>query len=142
MAIGLRDFIGVWTLAREIEDVRLGVRGRFDGRCVIAWDGDDVVQTETGTLRFGDAAPMQAQRVYRWRAAGAVISVSFEDGRAFHSFGPGHAETAQHLCGSDLYEVQYGFADWPVWTSTWRVMGPRKDLVLRNRFARSEGSPS
>ena len=136
MGIELTDFIGIWRLEREIDDLRLGLKGRLDGRCVFASDGAELVQTETGVLRFGHAAPMQAQRVYRWRAEGARLVVRFDDGRAFHDFGPDCEAGAEHLCGQDMYRVRYRFVEWPVWTSTWRVTGPRKDLILRSRFSR------
>ena len=135
--IDLAEFIGTWRLEREIEDLRLDLTGRLDGRCTFVPDGAELVQTETGVLRFGDAAPMEARRVYRWAAEGARLVVRFDDGRAFHDFGPEGGAEAQHVCEPDVYRVRYGFADWPIWTSTWRVTGPRKDLILRSRFSRA-----
>ena len=130
------DFIGAWRLEREIEDLRLSLTGRLDGRCVFEPDGAELVQTEIGVLRFGEAAPMEARRVYRWREEGARLVVRFDDGRAFHDFEPEAEDAAEHLCGQDVYRVRYAFEEWPEWTSTWRVTGPRKDLILRSRFSR------
>lgn len=62
--------------------------------------------------------------------------VHFEDGRPFHDFDIATNAAATHLCGEDLYEVQYTFAQWPIWSSQWRVRGPRKDLILKTNFFR------
>jgi len=136
--IGLDDFVGSWRLVREIEDHRLGQRGRFDGLASFVRVGGEVVQTERGVLRFGKADPMTATRVYRWREDTDGVAVHFEDGRSFHRFSPRHSDAAVHVCGNDTYKVTYGFENWPNWTSTWVVTGPRKDLLLRNEFVRAD----
>ena len=134
--IELQDFQGRWRIDRRIEDRRLGLSGRFEGEAVFAPEGCGLRQTETGILRFGEAAPMQASRVYHWHSAGDRIVLTFEDGRDFHDFSPRRGAEAVHLCGADTYRVRYGFGDWPVWTSVWIVTGPRKDLTLRTVFSR------
>lgn len=75
---------------------------------------------------------MTAERTYLWSAPEeCAIDVAFADGRPFHAFDPTvPIATAVHVCGEDRYEATYEFADWPVWRLSWRVMGPRKDLLV------------
>ncbi len=131
--IGLRDLEGRWHLTRKITDRRAGLSGLLDGVSVWRPDNDGLIQHETGVLRYGDAPPMQASRVYLWRAEAGALVVLFEDGRPFHRLGPGAAHDT-HLCAPDTYVVTYDFADWPVWDQTWEVTGPHKDLRLHSRF--------
>ncbi|WP_407690604.1 DUF6314 family protein [Rhodophyticola porphyridii] len=42
-----------------------------------------MTQIETGFLRYGDAAPMQATRRYLWGEGAGVLRVYFDDGRPF-----------------------------------------------------------
>ena len=60
----IEELRGLWHLSRVIEDVRAGVTGRLEGEAVWRADADGLVQEERGTLRYGDAAPMQASRRY------------------------------------------------------------------------------
>ena len=87
-------------------------------------------------LTMGTAAPMQAERAYLWREAGAKIEVLFADGRPFHEFAPGHMDDATHYCDPDVYRVEYEFADWPEWRAVWRVAGPRKAYEMTSRYSR------
>ncbi|MEM6607797.1 MAG: DUF6314 family protein [Pseudomonadota bacterium] len=130
----LADFVGTWRLARQIADCRAGVSGVLSGHAMwqVRPDGG-LIQRETGQLRFGDAAPMRADRVYHWRQIGERFVVSFDDGRPFHDFSQA-APAARHNCPPDLYDVAYDFSDWPRWRSIWTVTGPRKDLVIESHF--------
>lgn len=141
--IRLQDLAGAWRLTREIEDQRFGLTGHLEGRALWLPDGEGLRQEESGILRFGEAAPMQATRVYLWRQRAGRLVVLFEDGRPFHDFQPGEgAAAAPHDCPPDRYHVTYDFADWPDWSSLWRVTGPRKDAVIISRFVREEPAAS
>ncbi len=135
--IGLTDFIGRWHLARRIVDRRAGQEGAFEGEALWAADDAGLTYLESGTLRLGDGPALRAERRYLWRQVGRGIVVLFADGRPFHRFTPGDGDTAQHLCGDDLYDVRYDFARWPVWQAVWTVRGPRKDhdIVSTYRIA-------
>lgn len=133
---------GRWQLVREIEDVRAGRTGRFEGEAVFERvpDGSaplELAYLETGTLVLEGAPAMTATRRYRWRAAGSgTIEVLFDDGRFFHRIDaeepvPG----AVHACDPDLYRVRYDFRRWPRWVAEWRVSGPRKDYAMVSRYA-------
>ena len=130
----LADFAGLWRLERRIED-RLGQPGRFSGVARFSRDGDGLRLTEEGRLDLGTAS-FKATRVYLWQADGADIVVRFEDGRDFHRFTPAGAAESAHWCDPDDYRVTYDFARWPIWTSEWRVTGPRKDYVMRSTYRR------
>jgi Family of unknown function (DUF6314) len=132
------DFAGTWRIARVISDQRAGQTGRFDGQALLSPAGRECLDyVETGSLLWGEAPALTATRRYRWAFKAGLVLVSFDDGRPFHSFSPtvGGAGT-DHLCGQDLYRVRYGFADWPVWTAVWQVLGPRKDYSLNSRYWR------
>ncbi len=131
--IGLSDLEGLWRLTRTIEDARAGITGHLEGTSRWLRDGDGLRQEEAGVLRYGDAAPMQAARVYLWRDTAAGLAVYFEDGRAFHELGAGRLED-RHWCDPDTYDVRYDFGRWPDWTQSWRVTGPRKDARITSRF--------
>ncbi len=133
----LSDFIGNWSISREITDKLSGQIGRFEGSVRLTTDPDGLVSDETGQLTLGDAAPMQAVRRYFWRPSPDGISVFFDDGRFFHHI---DADTmtpsAHHDCPPDSYDVAYDFTDWPRWSSVWTVAGPCKDYVMRSLYAR------
>ena len=131
--IGLDALEGGWRLTREIEDRRAGLTGRLEGTCHWTRDAQGLRQEETGLLTMGTSPPMQATRVYLWRAEGVGLAVFFEDGRPFHSLGPGRLQD-RHWCDPDTYDVRYDFSRWPDWTQCWRVSGPRKNAVILSWF--------
>jgi hypothetical protein len=132
--IGLDDLEGRWRLERIIDDRRAGLAGRLEGTCIFSPDAEGLVQEEVGVLSYGDAPPMQARRRYLWRAEGDGLAVFFEDGRPFHRIASGRLSDT-HLCPPDTYEVAYLFDDWPAFSTTWCVSGPRKDLLIRSRYS-------
>lgn len=127
---------GRWHLTRRIDDHRAGLVGTFEGAAVFVPDGHGLRQEENGVLRYGDATPMQAGRVYLWRQEVGGLAVYFEDGRPFHHVGPARLED-RHLCDPDTYDVTYDLSRWPVWVQDWTIRGPRKDMRLVSRFSRS-----
>ncbi|WP_321363012.1 DUF6314 family protein [uncultured Celeribacter sp.] len=145
--IRLQDFAGLWSMAREIEDLRAGAFSELTGTCrFVAEEGGGLQQHEQGLLHLpGRQTPLQAERRYIWRSTAPHevardISVFFDDGRFFHSFDPNTSKPkAAHACAPDAYEVQYDFSDWPVWQADWRVTGPRKDYLSRSVFRPAQG---
>lgn len=135
---GIEDFAGEWLLERRISDLRQGLTGELQGRASVVQDGGGLWRyREEGLLRYGDAAPVQAVRVYLWRQQGALIAVAFDDGRPFHAFDPNAAAPrAQHDCAPDLYDVRYDFGAWPAWRAVWQVQGPRKDYRMESVYRR------
>lgn len=131
MAPVLADFEGVWRVARRV--VHAGGGGaRFAGRAEFMPDASGFVHVETGELHLPGQAPIRAERRYLWRpGSDGTIEVCFSDGRAFHQFDPAAGiPGARHDCAPDTYEVRYDFRRWPVWSSRWRVRGPRKDYAI------------
>lgn len=137
MTLDAEDFRGTWGMLRQITD-RLGVMdGQLTGQAVFAGVAGRLRYDETGTLTLVSGAQMEATRCYEWVFDQNDVRVFFEDGTAFHSFClTGTAHGTPHLCGEDLYKVTYDFADWPVWTATWTVAGPRKDYTSVTRYTR------
>ena len=133
----LMDFAGNWTLTRRIED-RLAGLGRFEGTARFASDGDGLRFVEEGVLTLSTGASMHAERTYLWREGEAgLIDVLFDDGRRFHRFDPNAGGAGErHYCDPDIYDVDYDFTEWPRWSSTWTVTGPRKDYVMQTTFQR------
>lgn len=136
MPRGLMDFAGDWRVTRVIED-RLGPPGRFEGTATLTPDGVGLIYAEIGRLTLGSAPKMQAERSYLWREESDLIQVLFDDARPFHRFDPNLGGAGErHYCDPDIYDVVYALDDWPNWSSTWTVTGPRKDYTMRTQFAR------
>ncbi|WP_297774702.1 DUF6314 family protein [uncultured Roseovarius sp.] len=129
----LQDFEGAWAFTREVVEAD-GRRATVTGRAVWRCDGAGLAYTETGEMRIAGHAPMQVERRYSWDSD---LAVSFEDGRFFHHVPPEGGETA-HWCDPDQYDGAYDFGNWPEFTVTWRVRGPRKDYRMVTRY-RPEG---
>ena len=135
----LRDFEGTWRLTRQIEDKLDKMSGHLNGQAEFAPDSQGLIYIETGQLNLEGQSPMDASRRYLWQETETGILVSFEDGRPFHEFGLDRLmPDANHHCDPDLYHVSYDFTRWPQWSSTWRVIGPRKNYRMISRYSRSQ----
>ena len=133
-----QDFQGDWQLDRVITD-RLGtMNGRLSGVATLTGNDAQMAYDETGRLTLATGSVMAATRGYLWTFKATRVVVRFADGADFHAFVPdGQAIGTTHLCGEDLYDVTYDFRDWPVWTATWSVKGPRKDYTSVSRYQRA-----
>ena len=132
---GLSAFLGTWEITREIAHADGSVQ-RLAGRVRFHRSGGQVIQDEEGDLELAPGRPaLRATRRYLWRQEKGRLDCSFADNRPFHSVPLGvlRPETT-YLCPPDRYHVAYDFADWPRWTSVWRVEGPRKDYRMETRF--------
>ncbi|ETW14492.1 hypothetical protein ATO8_01245 [Roseivivax marinus] len=136
---GLSDFEGGWRLSRKIHDRHVGQFGHAEGRLEFSPDGDGLRYDESVTMHLPGQPPLSGTRAYLWRAMDGVIDVRFDTGAPFHQIMLGEPEPeATHHCAPDLYRVSYDFADWPVWTVTWEVSGPRKDYRMETLFVREK----
>ncbi|PKP83919.1 MAG: trigger factor [Alphaproteobacteria bacterium HGW-Alphaproteobacteria-2] len=135
--LSLADFTGAWRLERRIVDLRGGVEGRFEGRALFTPGADGLVYEESGQLCLGAAQPVEATRRLLWRTCPrGGIAVFFADGQAFHRIAADRLMPGDtHVCAPDIYHVDYDFRAWPVWSATWRVVGPRKDYRLISRYS-------
>lgn len=137
-SLKLEDFAGVWAFSRVIQTPDGAVTGRVEGTLTLRPGEGGLVAEEEGQMRLPGAAPMLTQRRSIWRTDGGRIEVLFGDGRPFHAFDPGQQRPqAVHDCAPDRYEVVYDFSNFPVWTSIWRVNGPRKDYVMTTTHRRA-----
>lgn len=128
----LEDFLGRWTLLRDIRHADGGT-ARFEGTADWRRAAAGARCTEEGWLILPDGTRLQAGRVYLWDAD---LSVRFDDGRFFHAV-PAGGGAARHWCAPDLYEARYDFTGWPDWSCTWRVRGPRKDYRMLSGYRRA-----
>lgn len=138
--ISLRDFMGRWTIIREIRDQKNGTRGRLDGQAVFRAQVDDpeiLTYEERGQLQMDGGTPIAAERRYQWRQIpeSRSIDIQFADGRPFHKLDLNCTMPFDtHFCEPDVYNVSYDFRSWPVWRCEWRVQGPRKDYRMWSRY--------
>ena len=90
---------------------------------------------EKGEVTAPNGSVMPAERRYFWQQPQTgLFEVLFDDERYFHSFSATNPN-AEHLCGDDNYVVRYDFTAWPVWRSTWQVIGPRKDYTMVSEYS-------
>lgn len=91
---------------------------------------------ERGTLTLG-AMRTEAQRAYRYEMTESGFRVCFPDGRFFHEarLAGGRAEVA-HDCAPDLYRGRYRVETPDRWCLSWRITGPRKNLIISSLFLR------
>jgi hypothetical protein len=123
-------FFGTFAVARTIQDRLSGEIVRFDGTATLERrsDGVGAKYAELGEMVQPSGVRFHAERSYLWHEDAGRIWVRFADGRDFHDFDPKIGGLASaHLCGADLYRGGYELSDWPRWSVTWDVSGPRKD---------------
>jgi hypothetical protein len=131
----LSVFIGSYNIARDIDDRRSDARSRFEGWAEISATASGAVYRETGVLIL-NGQRFEAERRYLWHEDAGRICVSFADGRDFHDFDPVLGGLASaHLCRADMYRGGYDMSDWPRWSVTWKVDGPRKDYRSVTSYA-------
>jgi len=135
----LTDFVGVWNLERQIHDHLRDTTGTLTGTAVFK-PGESPTTlnyVETGQLKVGTQAPLNAERRYVWQSDGHGISAYFDDGGFFHQFVPqGARAAATHFCAPDDYRVNYDFSHTDQWTAQWHVKGPRKRYMMLSRYWR------
>lgn len=127
----LSDFEGTWLLERVIQPEG-GTDMRFEGQAVWTRQGVDLAYREDGWLYIAGQPTMQAERRYLWTRG---LDVYFDDGRYFHTVATDGSEI-HHWCDPDTYKGQYDFTDWPEFSVTWNVTGPRKAYTSRSLYRR------
>jgi hypothetical protein len=128
----IEDFTGcLWAISRQIIDHTRDAKLKFIGRCEVCggW------YQESGQMVLPHGQALSSTRRYRWDATLEGVDVHFDDGRFFHWIDLSHAAPqARHFCDPDDYAVSYEFTQWPVWTSLWKVKGPRKDYEMHSIY--------
>lgn len=125
----LSDFEGVWQFDRVIVDAAGGGTSTATGTAVI----EDGVYDEQAQLTLPDGTTLTGTRRYLWADTQGGIAVKFEDGRDFHILWF-DAPKDSHWCDPDTYHVFYDLGDFPDWSSTWDVVGPRKSYRMTTRY--------
>lgn len=134
----MADFLeGAWRLTRRMRDIRRGEMGRLAGEAHFTREGPGLFfYEERGTLSLGGMRT-EAQRAYRYEMTGTGFRVLFPDGRFFHEARrAGKRAEVAHDCAPDLYRGRYRFQTPDLWFLSWRITGPRKDLVISSLFLR------
>jgi hypothetical protein len=132
---------GRWTVERQLLDRAGGTRGTFSGVVHFSASEDDggLAFHEEGTMRWPSFTG-PASRDYLLKPADRLdtLDVFFADGRPFHrmSFTP-EANLDRHWCDPDSYRVTYTLDGADRFSYVWDVRGPRKDLLLTSRLART-----
>jgi hypothetical protein len=127
---------GQWRLSRRIHDLRLGLRGRLEGRASVTAAATDLRLEESGRLVFGSHG-CDASQHYRIVLDDAGAQVFRADGSHFHDLdlSSGWAGIL-HRCGDDLYRGRYRVLDDDRYCVIWRVTGPRKNYRMATAYAR------
>lgn len=138
-----RYFIGDWLLSRRVVDRRAGLIGRLFGRATFRLDQDindgTLIYEESGVMSYGDHEG-QASQSHRWRIVDRQrAEIYFSDGRFFHSLDLTTSKSpTRHSCAPDDYCGRFHLLNEKSWRSTWKVSGPRKDLIIASLFRRIE----
>ena len=133
-------FSGSWSVERRIRDLKSHELGRLSGTADFVQDPDGIGFAERGTLVLPHARA-EAQQRYRFVIEDDhSFSVFFADGRFFHraDIAAGRASVS-HGCPPDTYRGRYRFWQPSRWSLSWRITGPRKDLVIGTVFSRIGG---
>ena len=136
-------FSGDWALSRRIVDQRAGLIGRLSGLAQFRSEGESLIYEENGALQYG-AHQGPAHQAHRWHLLGnGQADIYFKDGRFFH-----HLDLTQnvaavaHPCAPDQYIGRFRLIDALGWRSIWQITGPRKHMVIANRFRRIDTEAS
>ncbi|MGF1608478.1 MAG: DUF6314 family protein [Kiloniellales bacterium] len=128
---------GAWMMTRLIEDRRQGTRGSFLGWAWFTECEGGLDYRERGQMLLPGYRGVATQGYRYCLEAPGRATVRFRDGRVFHDLDlTAGAWQAEHLCGQDLYRGSFAAQGDDHWSVTWRVSGPRKDLLLLSRFLR------
>lgn len=111
--------------------------GRLSGIARVTPDSPgSLTYVEDGLLTLG-AVQTEARQSYRYQETSTGLRVFFADGRFFHDLRPeGGCALVSHDCAPDLYRGRYRFESADRWWLSWRITGPRKDLVIASLFLR------
>ena len=129
--------LGHWRVERRVFDRCRGEIGTFSGELCFESGPGGLRATETGRMIYGETET-DAERVLLYHFEGSTRArVLFSDGRFFHELdlGTGRARVS-HLCGDDTYIGGFWVVSRDILLQRWRVLGPRKDLVLLGRLRR------
>ncbi|MEM8618287.1 MAG: DUF6314 family protein [Actinomycetota bacterium] len=136
---GFASLVGSWRIWRSIDD-------RYGRQCMTGKGnahfepaGADVLEYhERLNMRFAHrATPLAATGSFVWRYDHPIVEVVSRDRLVVQRFDllvDSHSYV--HDCGPDRYEGRCDFSKWPDWTSSWDVVGPRKDYLMTTRFRR------
>ncbi len=135
----LRAFLeGAWSLTRTVLDRRSGACGRLSGKAIFETEGEGLLYRENGVLRLG-ARDYDVSQIYRYRFPEPErADITFDHGGYFHTLDLSSGRwSAEHLCNEDLYRGAFRAAGAGGWRVVWRILGPRKDQVLKTRYLRA-----
>ena len=140
--IDLQYFIGEWELKREIESF-----GDGEGKAIFRQETANISELyyEEEVMFVTPTSQIEGTRKYKYAEIdkNSEIEVYFNDGpdlgKVFLrlSFSNSKAK-CQHLCGEDIYDATYTIKSRSEFLTEYRVVGPRKDYLIRNRYLRKQ----
>ncbi len=137
-----RYLAGTWALTRRALDRRRGTRHDISGRAVFSPEDDGLHYRETVSWE-ANGGTFTGHRVYRFTfPVPGQAAVCFEDGQFFHTLDlTNGADRVGHDCPPDRYDGTYRVLDAARYEVSWRVKGPRKDLLLVTLYTRMALQP-
>ena len=135
----LRAFLlGSWRISRRIQDFRLGICGRLEGRATVAPAATGLVHEETGKLCFGIHQGEATRRTLIAIDRPEAAALYHADGSLFHALdlSSGTADIL-HRCADDHYRGRYRVLQENCFWVAWHVTGPRKHYRLATRHIRT-----
>lgn len=131
--------LGSWTLTRKIDDRKNGLSGSFEGTAIFDETSDGCgLYRETGEMAFGGYLGEADRTLHAQRCADGTVALTFPDGRRYIEMNLSQQKwSAQHLCGSDTYEINLEVKSRELLVEQWMVRGPKKCYdaltILRRR---------
>ncbi len=132
--------LGRWSVERTVVDRHGGSGGRFSGTAEARPTGETgstAAYVEDGCfVTAGRSWPAQRRLLYRRLPSGAV-AMDFADGRPFIQCDlSGGRWACEHLCGPDVYRMEYEALGPDALIERWDVSGPAKDYRAETTLAR------
>ena len=134
----LRAYLrGAWRLTRRIEDRATESIGRFEGTLRFEDTAEGLSYREEGELTVAGYSGA-AWRCYEFRfPAPGHAEVFFPGGGLFHDLDLSEgAWDVLHPCGDDGYRGRFQALAQDSLQVSWRIEGPRKDLLIETQLAR------
>lgn len=134
----LRAYLrGSWRLTRQIRDHRAYADGAFEGSVSLTDCREGLHYREEGELSIaGYRGAAWRCYLFHFPSSGRA-EVTFPGGRHFHNLDLRSGTwDALHRCGQDSYRGSFEACAEDRLRVTWRIQGPRKDLLLDSWLTR------
>jgi hypothetical protein len=131
---------GTWDVQKIILDLNQKTEGTFKGTLHFKKSKEDsriLLYCEEGMLSFQDFEGPSFRSLFYTFPETYQANVYFAPSSFFHDL---DLRTGQwsvlHSCGSDLYEGKFSVREENQWQVTWKIKGPRKNLIIDSTLVR------